>query len=160
VEHETHRRRIAPCREPVARVPVPPAAVHEDDPSVVASPPTTIVPLPVVIAERPIPLAAKRVTTPVIRDSCVASRIKGRVLCPVEVSIPIDRYVITIPKLVGVAKTINVRIRCPVHRRVSFTTRVTVPCPVRCDIPLTIGVEISCPVHRDIPAAIYFSWGR
>src|SRR4029453_4348831 len=36
----THGRRITPGREPVAGVPVPPAAIHEDDPGVVASPPT------------------------------------------------------------------------------------------------------------------------
>jgi hypothetical protein len=122
----------------------------------VASPPTAIVPLPVVITECPIPLTAEGVATPVISDPYIASTIKRGVLGPVDpdVSIPIDRDVI------AVAKTINVRVLCPVHRGVSFTIRVTVPCPVRCDIPLTIRVTVPCPVHRDIPVAIYFSCRR
>src|SRR5262249_43151238 len=111
VVHKTHRRRVTPCREPVTSVPVPPAVVYEDDPSVVVSPPTTIVPLPVVIAERRIPLTAERVATPVISDSHIATTIKRSVLCPVEVTVSIDRYVIAIAKLIGVTKTINVRIR-------------------------------------------------
>ena len=92
VVHITHRRRITPGWEPVAGVPVPPAAGDEDDPSVVASPPTAIVPLPVVIAESRIPLAAERVTTPVISNSDVASTIIGGVACAVDrdVSIPVD----------------------------------------------------------------------
>ena len=84
VVHITHGRRITPCREPVARVPVIPAVVHEDDPIVVASPPTTIVPLPVVIAEGRIPLTTERVTTPVISDSHIASTIIRGVRCPVD----------------------------------------------------------------------------
>jgi hypothetical protein len=68
----------------------------------VASPPTTIVPLPVVIAERRIPLAAERVTTPVISNSRVASTIKRGVLRAIKVLVPIDRYVIAIAKLIGV----------------------------------------------------------
>src|SRR5262245_28496237 len=109
VIHIAHVRREAPCREPVAHVPVPPAAIHEDDPSVVASPPTAIVPLPVVIAERPILLAAECVTTPVVSDSHIAFSIKGGVRCPVDrdVSIPIDRYVIATAKLIGVSKTVS-----------------------------------------------------
>jgi len=99
------------------------------------------VPLPVVIAEGRIPLAAECVTTPVISDSHVASTIIGGVTCPVdrEVSIPIDRHVIATAKLIRVAKTIN----------------VGVPCAVRRDVSFTIRVEISCPVHRGIPIAIH-----
>jgi hypothetical protein len=106
----------------------------------VASPPTTIVPLPVVIAEGRIPLAAERVTTPVISDSHIASTIIGGVLCAVarEVSIPIDRYVIATAKLIRVAITINVRVPCAVHR----------------DVPFTICVEISGSVDRNVPIAI------
>jgi hypothetical protein len=105
-----------------------------------ASPPTAVVPLPVIIAKRPIPLAAERVTAPVISDSRITSAIKRGVPGPVdgEVSIPIDRYVIAIAKLIRVPKTINVCVPCPVHR----------------DVPFTIRVEISCPVHRHIPVAI------
>jgi len=65
-------------------------------------------PLPVVIAERPIPLAAERVTMPAVSDCYVASTIKRSVLGPIEVSIPIDRDIIAIAKLIAVAKTINV----------------------------------------------------
>src|SRR5213594_1662874 len=53
-------RVITPCREPVAGIPVIPAAVHKDDPIVMAPPPTAIVPLSVVIAKSRILLAAKR----------------------------------------------------------------------------------------------------
>jgi hypothetical protein len=74
----------------------------------VASPPTTIVPLPVVIAEGRIPLAAERVTMPVIGDCHVASTIKRSVLCPINRNVSIDGYVIAIAKLIGVTKTINV----------------------------------------------------
>src|SRR5262249_50152735 len=121
VEHKTHRRRITPCREPVARVPVPPAVVYEDDLIVVVSPPTTIVPLPVVIAEGRRPLTPERVTTPVICDSRVAAAIKRGVLCAIDrdISIPVDRYVvIAIAKLVGITKTINVLVLRAVHRDV------------------------------------------
>src|SRR4029077_9292936 len=102
--HITNGRRVTPCREPIARIPVIPAVVHEDDPVVVASPPTAIVPLPVVIAEGRIPLAVERVTTPVISDAHIASTIIGGVTCPVdrEVSIPIDRHVIATAKLIRV----------------------------------------------------------
>src|SRR5213075_3457506 len=90
IVHITHVRRITPRWKPVARIPVIPAVVHEYDPIIVTSPPTAIVPLPVVIAEGRIPLAAERVTTPVISDSHIASTIIGGVTCPVdrEVSIP------------------------------------------------------------------------
>src|SRR5438309_696480 len=104
-----------------------------------ASPPTTIVPLPVIIAEGRIPLAAERVTAPAIGDSHIASTIKGGVLCAVEVTLAIERYVVARTKLVGVSKTINVGVPCPVHRDVSFT----------------ICVETFRPVHRDIPVAIH-----
>ena len=88
--------------------------------------------------------AAERIATPVIRDSHVATAIKGGVLCPVEVTLAIDRNGIAVAKLSAVTKTINVGISVPINRDVSFTIRV----------------EISCPVHRDIPVAIYFSWCR
>src|SRR5262249_11970421 len=116
VVHITHRRRITPCWEPVAGIPVIPAVAHENDPIEMASPPTTIVPLPIVIAECRIPLAAERVTTPVISDSHVAATIKRGVLCPVdrEVLIPIDRYIIATAKFIRITKTINVGVPCPV----------------------------------------------
>jgi hypothetical protein len=105
----------------------------------VASPPTAVVPLPVVIAEGRIPLAAKRVTPPVIRDSHVATTIKGGVLCAVEVTPAIDRYVVAIAKLIAITKPINVGIFVPVNRDVSFTIRV----------------GISIPVHRNVSVAIH-----
>ncbi|PYL61357.1 MAG: hypothetical protein DMF31_02465 [Verrucomicrobia bacterium] len=104
-----------------------------------ASPPTAIVPLPVVIAEGRIPLAAERVSVPAISDSHIASTIKGGVFCAVEVTLTIERYVVARTKLVGVSETIN----------------VGVPCPVHCDVSFTICVEIFRPVHRDIPIAIH-----
>src|SRR5204863_4175935 len=100
---------------------------HEDDPIVMASPPTTIVPLPVVIAEGRIPLAAERVSVPAISDSHIASTIKGGVLCAVEVTLTIERYVVARTKLVGVSETIN----------------VGVPCPVHCDIPIAIHRNVT-----------------
>src|SRR5678815_1631322 len=139
VIHISHGRRITPCREPIARIPVIPAVVHEDDPVVVASPPTAIVPLPVVIAEGRIPLAAERVATPVISDSHIDSTIIGGVTCSVdrEVSIPIDRYVIATAKLIRIAKAINVRGPCPVHR----------------DVPFTIHGNVSVAINRQISVA-------
>ncbi len=154
--HITNGRRITPCREPVARIPVIPAVVHEDDPVVVASPPTTIVPLPVVIAEGRIPLAAERVTTPVISDSHIASTIIGGVTCPVdrEVSIPIDRHVIATAKLIRVAGAINLGIPCSVDREVSLTiNRYAVPSTRLVRIAITINI-VSRPGDRQIPVAI------
>src|SRR5262249_23088465 len=140
---------------PVARVPVPPAAIHEDDPIVMASPPITIVPLPLVITEDRIPLAAERVTVPVIGNFYVASTIIGGVSCAVhrDVSIPIDRYVIATAKLIRVAITINVGISCPIHRCVSFTIRVDIPCPVHRDIPVAIRRYVSVAIDRGISVA-------
>src|SRR5262249_18459908 len=145
VVHISHVRRITPCREPVARVPVPPAAAHKNDPIVVASPPPTIVPLPVVIAAHPIPLAAERVTVPVISDAGIASTIKGSVLCPVgrEVSIPVHRYVVARTKLVGVSKTINVGVPHPIHRDVSVTIHVQISCPVDSDVSIAIEGSVA-----------------
>src|SRR6266550_2736730 len=122
--HITNGRRITPCREPIARIPVIPAVVHEDDPIIVASPPTTIVPLPVVIAEGRIPLAAERVTTPVISDSHIASTIIGGVTCPVsrEVSLTINRYAVPSTRLVRIALTINIVSR-PINRDVPIAIR-------------------------------------
>src|SRR5262245_12519115 len=134
------------CREPVACVPVPPATVHEHDPIIMAAPPTTGMPLPVVIAEHHVPLAAERVTTPVVSDSNVATTIKSGVLCPVDrdVSIPIDRYVIATLKLIGVARTVNVRVSSPVH----------------CDVPFTIPIDVCRAIGRDISAARCRRCGR
>jgi hypothetical protein len=130
------------------------------------------VPLPVVIAEGPIPLAAERVATPVIRNSHIASAIKGGVLCAIEVSIPIDRYVIATAKLIRIASAINLDIPCPIDREVSIsidryviataklicvakTINVRVPCAVHCDVSFTIRIEISAPVNRDVSIAIH-----
>jgi hypothetical protein len=123
----------------------------------VASPPTTIVPLPVVIAEGCIPLAAERVTTPVISNSHIASTIIGGVTCPVarEVSIPIDRHVIATAKLIRVASAINLGIPCSVDREVSLTiNRYAVPSTRRVNIAVTINI-VSRPINRDIPIAIH-----
>jgi hypothetical protein len=138
------------------------------------SPPTSIVPLPVVIAEGRISVAAERVTTPVISNSHIASTIIGRVACPVhrEGSIPIDRYVIATAKFIRVAKAIKLGIPCSVDRDVSLTINryavpstqlvgvaitihVRVPFPIHRDVSFTIRLEISCPVHCDVPIAIH-----
>jgi hypothetical protein len=156
VVHISHGRRITPCREPIARIPVIPAVVHEDDPVVVASPPTTIMPLPVVIAEGRIPLAAERVTTPVIRNPHIASTIIGGVTCPVdrEVSIPIDRHLIAIAKLIRVASAINLGILCSVDHEVSLTiNRYAVPNTRLVRIAMAINIVFR-PINRDIPVAI------
>jgi hypothetical protein len=86
-----------------------------------ASPPTTIVPLPVVIAERRILLAAESSAVEVIVNPCSASVVIGEVSCAVGrgVSIRIDRHVVATTKLVGVSVTIHV---CrPIRRDVSLT---------------------------------------
>src|SRR5882724_5257489 len=151
--HITNGRRITPCREPIARIPVIPAVVHEDNPIIVASPPTTIVPLPVVIAEGRIPLSAECVATPVISDSAFASTIIGGVPCPVdrEVSIPIDRHVIATAKLIRVAKMINVGVPCAVDREVSLTiNRYAVPSTKLVGIASAINLGIPCSVDREV----------
>jgi hypothetical protein len=128
-------------------------------------------PLPVVIAEGGIPLTTERVTAPVISNSYITSTIKRSVLRAIEVSVPIDRYVITIAKLVGVAKTINVLIPRPVRcdvslpirccvvagtqlLRVSVTINLIIPCPVRRGIPFTIRFFVLCSICREISLAI------
>jgi hypothetical protein len=105
----------------------------------VASPPIAIVPLPLIVAEGRIPLAAERIATPVISNSRVATTIIGGILRPVdrEVSIPIHRYVIATAKLIRVSKTINVRVPCLVHR----------------DIPFTICRSVSVAINRQISVA-------
>ena len=121
-----------------------------------ASPPTTIVPLPVIIAEGRIPLAAERLTPPVISDSHIASTIIGGVLCAVdrEVSIPIDRYVIATAKLIRVAGAINLGIPCSVDREVSLTiNRYAVPGTRLVRIGITINI-VSRPSNCDVPIAI------
>jgi hypothetical protein len=103
-----------------------------------ASPPTAIVPLPVVIAERPISLTMERLTTPVVRDSRVASTIERSVLVTIEVSIPIDRYVVAVTKLIRVTKTIHVLVPCPVRRNVSFTIERCVIASTSLGVPVAI----------------------
>jgi len=105
-------------------------------------------PLPVVIAEHRISLAAERVTAPVICDSRVVTTIKGGVLCPThpDVSIAIDRYVIAVAKLIRVALTINVNVPCPVHREVSLA--------INCCVVASANFSVPCPISRDIPVAI------
>jgi hypothetical protein len=119
----------------------------------VASPPTAIVPLPVVVAEGRIALAAERITTPVISDSRVASTIIGGVPCPVdrEVSVPVDRNIVASAKLIRVANTINVRVLCAIHRGVSFT--------IRLEISGLINRDAAIAIHRKISLASC-SWRR
>jgi hypothetical protein len=102
-----------------------------------ASPPTAIMPLPVVVAEGCVALAAERITTPVISDSHVASTIIGGVPGPVdrEVSVSVDRNV--------VANTINVRVLCAVHRGVSFTIRLKISGLINRDVSVAIDRKIS-----------------
>src|SRR5260370_29749307 len=102
-------RGITPCREPVARIPIIPAAAHKHDSVVMASPPTTIVPLSVVIAEDRRPLIAERGTVEVVIDSHIASAIKREVapLVDPEVSVPIKRYIVARTKLLLAPITIN-----------------------------------------------------
>jgi hypothetical protein len=111
----------------------------------------------VVIAEGRIPLAAERVTTPVIRNPHIASAIIGGVPCPVdrEVSIPIDRHVIATAKLIRVASAINLGIPCSVGREVSLTiNRYAVPSTRLVRIAMTINI-VSRPSNRHIPVAIH-----
>src|SRR6266480_1078679 len=97
-------RGMTPCWEPVARIPIIPAAAHKHDPIVMASPPTTVVPLSVVIAERRVLSTAEGFTAEIIINSRIASMIISVVPCPVdrEVSVLIHGYVVVRMKLVGV----------------------------------------------------------
>ena len=104
----------------------------------------------VVIAERCIPLAVERVATPVISDSYVATPIKGGVLCAVEVTLAIDRFVIAIANLIAVTKTINDGILVQVNRDVSFAIRVEISIPVHRDVPVPIRRNVSVAIHRNI----------
>jgi hypothetical protein len=113
-------------------------------------------PLPVVIAEHRISLAAERVAAPVICDSRVVTMIKGRVLCPThrDVSIAIDRYVIAVSKLIRVALTINISVPCPVHRDISFKISVDVSRPVRCDTPVAIHGGVSVAIEGSVRSLV------
>jgi hypothetical protein len=104
-------------------------------------------PLPVVVAEGRIALAAERITTPVISDSHVASTIIGGVPCPVdrEVSVSVDRNIVTNAKVIRVADTINVRVLCAVHRGVSFTIRLEISGLINRDVSIAIHRKISLP---------------
>ena len=127
VEHKTHRRRITPRREPIAGIPVPPAVVYEDDPVVVACPPTTIVPLPVVVAEHRILLAAERVAVPIVSDPGIWSTIiSGGIRCLIDadISVSINRYVIT---PIRTATTINIGVSVAVRRYVSVAIDRRIP---------------------------------
>src|SRR5438034_3371196 len=75
---------ITPCRIPVARIPVIPAAVHKDDPIVMASPPIAIVPLPLVIADPRILLATKSTSAEVVISCHITSTIDIKVSCPID----------------------------------------------------------------------------
>ena len=156
-------RGITPCREPVARIPIIPAAVYKHDPIVMAAPPTTIVPLPVVIAEGRILLTAESGTVEVIINRHIASTIIGEVPCAVDrdVPIPIHRYVVASAKLVHVA--IN---HCAVAGaklvHVSITINLNVLRAVRREVSLAINryavasanVGVSCPIRRHVSLAV------
>jgi hypothetical protein len=105
-------------------------------------------PLPVVIVEHRISLAAERVAAPVICDSRVVTTIKGGVLCPIhrDVSIGIDRDVIAIAKLIRVALTVNISVPCRVHRDVSLA--------INCCVVASANLSVPCPISRDTPVAI------
>ena len=141
-------RGITPCREPVTRVPIIPAAAHKNDSVVMASPPTTVVPLSVVIAEDRIPLTAKRRTVEVVINSRVASTVIGEVapLVDPEVSVPIKRYIVATTKLVGASITVNIDIPCSIHRYVSFAIDRSVVSRSKGLIPR----EISFPRHAHL----------
>jgi hypothetical protein len=113
-------------------------------------------PLPVVIAEHRISLAAERGAAPVICDSRVVTTIKGGILCPIhrDVSIAIDCDVIAVAKLIRVALTINVSVPCPVHRDISFTIRVDVSRPVRCDTPVAIRRNVSVAIEGSVRSLV------
>src|SRR5207248_8234552 len=127
----THRRFIDPCREPVARVPVIPAAVHKHDPIVMAPPPITIVPLPLVIAEHRILLPAERLTAEVVIDSYIASTVKRGVLCPVD-------------REVSLASRSRHRCRsaCAINRNVVSRAELLVPR----DVPFASRSRSSCAI--------------
>lgn len=149
-------RGITPRREPVARVPIIPATIHKHDSVVMASPPTAIVPLPVVIAERRIPLTAERSTVDVVIDSRIASTVIGEVafLVGSEVSVPINRQVIASTKLVGVSFTINFDIPCSIHRYVSFAIDSSVVSRAKLLVPRNVSFAIRLHprvlIHRSV----------
>jgi hypothetical protein len=131
-----------------------------------ASPPTAIVPFPVVIAERPIPLTAKRVTVPVISNSHVASTIKGGVLCPVDrevavaiersvpvsvdrkVSVAINRHVVARAKLIRVARTINIKVSRSIHRDISLSIEGSISS--RAKLLISLEVPLAHPLQPGI----------
>src|SRR5437899_12833298 len=151
-------RGITPCREPVARIPVIPAAVHKNDPIVMASPPIAIMPLPVVIAEGCILSTAERVTAEDIVNRNIASTIIGEVSCAVdrEVSIPIDGYAVARAKLIGIASTISVEVSRPVDRQVSIPIDgYAVASAKLIGIPRTVNIDVFCPIDRHVSIAIH-----
>ena len=141
-------RGITPGREPVARVPIIPAAIHKNDSVVMASPPTTIVPLCVVIAEDRIPLTAERRTVEVVINSRVASTVIGEVAPSVdpEVSVPIKRYIVARTKLLRVSITINLNVFHVVRREVSLAINRNIISRANGLIPR----EISFPRHAHL----------
>jgi len=116
----------------------------------------TIVPLPVVVVERPIPLTAECVTAPVISDSHVVSTVKRGVLCAVDrdISIPIDRHIIAIAKLIRVTKPINIRILSAVEVSLAID-RYVVATSKFVRVAITINIRVRCAVDRNIRIAIH-----
>jgi hypothetical protein len=98
-------------------------------------------PLPVVIVEHRISLAAERIAAPVICDSRVVTTIKGGVLCPIHRDVSIG-----IAKLIRVALTVNISVPCRVHRDVSLA--------INCCVVASANLSVPCPISRDTPVAI------
>src|SRR6266487_2818113 len=116
-------RVITPCRVPVTRIPVIPAAVHEDDPIVMASPPIAIVPLSLVIADPHILPAAISATAEVIIRCHIALTIDIKGSCPIDrqVSVAVDSHVASRAN-VSIARQISLAI--PAHTGVLTDHRV------------------------------------
>ena len=85
---------ITPGRIPITRVPVPPAATHEDDPAIIMPVPITIVPVSAVVPKRSIVLPGETIASPVVRDLYIATASELSCPIPPEISFPADRDVV------------------------------------------------------------------
>ena len=99
---------VAPGREPVSGVPIPPAATHEDDTAIAMLPPTAVMPLAVIVAEYRIILSPETIATPVIgydRSSLSIDREIGADINPsitCETPFAVQRHVIANSRIRGV----------------------------------------------------------
>jgi hypothetical protein len=120
----------------------------------VASPPIPIVPLPVIIAERRIPLTAERITMPIVGDSHIPSAVICRVPRAVDrdISVPIHRQIVASTELIRVATTINLGVVSAVHCGVSFTSCLEIS--LNRDIPISIRGGVTSRTELLLPLKI------